>query len=495
MAILIPTKRIYNIENNKLYDNSIERVDIETSAIVATAEEDVFANTQTASATHLDFENNAIRHYSQASGYGFIVGAYISLKPQYFRNVTLEIPKYTKDKQVKEVTRVSAVIKQKKTTYTTTGHVTNNQVVIDSDIYSSQEDFTQSELIQPPTEYTQRFENLVATTASITNEFSNETTIQNFTVVGETESHITVSFTLLVGYELTTLGGTIGGAGDPSTSSWLSGERTRYSATTVEFTIYANVVGTKTEVETIKYPENTSKKVFLVSNNELFQKENLYNNSINGQERIANQILSQYRNGKESVVLKCSINDYYEYDYQAENYQGALAISPTRENLPMSFKMYDEIVVMKMVMTTNGNFAERPLSKYKDGSAKVFTIQKIEYENNGVVFQILHAQEKKQTQSETILQFSVIEANRGSKTYSYESGSNWREWVQSTYNKGSYYIGKLDFAGNILKRIDNLLYRVVYSNQGSIIPVTISNLIQETEVYTLEYLPQDNFGV
>lgn len=113
--------------------------------------------------------------------------------------------------------------------------------------------------------------------------------------------------------------------------------------------------------------------------NELLQVGTL----INGEKAtnyLATQILTAYKNGKETATLLCGINDYFD-----EN--GNKIISTDTER--MSFRMYDEVI--PMVFTADG--IDTPMSKRKDGSTKSFIVVGSNIFYDGAVFQELSLQE------------------------------------------------------------------------------------------------------
>lgn len=113
--------------------------------------------------------------------------------------------------------------------------------------------------------------------------------------------------------------------------------------------------------------------------NELLQKDTLI-----GEERISNyisqSILSSYKNGKETATLLCSISDYY-------NEEGEKVISIDSER--MSFRMYDK--VLPMVYSIDKQ--DVPMSKMKNGEPKYFVVIGSEIYYDGAVWQKIYLQE------------------------------------------------------------------------------------------------------
>lgn len=91
---------------------------------------------------------------------------------------------------------------------------------------------------------------------------------------------------------------------------------------------------------------------------------------------------NEYKNGKETITLRCSISEYY-------NEQDKLTISAKDTAFPMCFNLYDE--VMPMVLGLNGK--EKPMSVSQDGTPKKFKVLSVRPFYDGAVWQELLLQE------------------------------------------------------------------------------------------------------
>jgi hypothetical protein len=124
-----------------------------------------------------------------------------------------------------------------------------------------------------------------------------------------------------------------------------------------------------------------------IGNNEFIQYDNEYEledgsfgNALN---YLYNKTLNSYKNGKEIATLRCSISDYYDYE------SGGKAISIDKSTGKMSFELYDQVI--PMVYGANGE--DRPMSLYKDGTPKVFSVLGVRKFYDGAVWQELSLQE------------------------------------------------------------------------------------------------------
>lgn len=96
---------------------------------------------------------------------------------------------------------------------------------------------------------------------------------------------------------------------------------------------------------------------------------------------IKDEIEDEYKNGKETITLRCSINNYYDDE-------GNLAISYNDADKPMIFTTGDIVIPYKR--TNNGNV---PISEKRDGSPKSFRVTGVTLISDGALWQELQLQE------------------------------------------------------------------------------------------------------
>lgn len=111
-----------------------------------------------------------------------------------------------------------------------------------------------------------------------------------------------------------------------------------------------------------------------ISNNQLFQGTNSVSATY-----MFNKTIEQYKSGKENATILCSISDYYDDE-------GNLIIAKNGSTNKISFELYDEVVPM----VNNGT----PLSLSFDGKAKTFALLGSKIYYDGAVWQELSLQEK-----------------------------------------------------------------------------------------------------
>ena len=150
----------------------------------------------------------------------------------------------------------------------------------------------------------------------------------------------------------------------------LSGEYETYTPKHIEITVYGNTIGISLEDGIYEYKVGQNNP-YSFRGNELLQDSatTLSSSSVRVDvaEHLAKSVYSEYKNGKETAVIRCSIP----------------------ENL-LVFNIGDEVI--PMVYGADG--ADRPMSRYKDGADKVFVVVGTKFIYDGAVWQEITLQEK-----------------------------------------------------------------------------------------------------
>lgn len=136
--------------------------------------------------------------------------------------------------------------------------------------------------------------------------------------------------------------------------------------------IYIDQIPTETE----NISNGTGANVYEMSTNEVIQ-NNTKINGVTVGENLSNHILSEYANGKETATLLCEIGEYY-------NENGELEISIKDTEKPMVFEIGQSVI--PYVPSVNG---EEPMSRYSNGDPKKFIITGIQFIEDGAVWQKL----------------------------------------------------------------------------------------------------------
>ncbi len=140
-----------------------------------------------------------------------------------------------------------------------------------------------------------------------------------------------------------------------------------------------NIFGNSYTKEQQNIAFGNTEKEFSLNSNELSQAENIYDTQ-SLTNYVANNILTKYSNGKETATLLCDIDNYY-------NENGVKIIDLNTNKI--TFAIGD--IVIPMALDENGK--EKPISVYKNGTPKQFKIIKHKISYNGMLFQELQCQE------------------------------------------------------------------------------------------------------
>lgn len=321
MAIIIPSANIFGSPNlYKIKDNYIDKIEVNANSVASNNEYDV--SVQDITITSNFQEDTIIQDYESmietSFGISTISCAYVSLKPIYMLNATINISKNQGNTYISKIYRgvdsenennIKATYYSKKYTGTASAYATKNNIISNTinTLYSDEGDVTTS------------FENPILTNSEGSGEyvatakisFNDTKTNIGSAYFTETPTSFSITLTLLVGYENILLN-----------SSWLyedniqiplSGTCTKYVPQKVEITFYGETLSIDLTETTISLGESNGENPYSIDNNELLQTENYYGSEEqNAIESGYNKTLEIYKNGLESAEITCSISKYYD---------------------------------------------------------------------------------------------------------------------------------------------------------------------------------------
>lgn len=315
MAIKIPSKNIYEIDNPKIRDNIIDNVSVEQTVITPNNEYEVSVYNQAIkngfelykeTTSDILFGQVDITGYAKEFWY-----AYHWISPQYIKNISIEIPKITNNKWISKIYTglkenektpyIGVTVRATKETGTATGTYPLSSKPITN--YTKTEDYTVSIKPQKTYTYTHTISGNVASKSVTTPEkWVNEDNINTASYTDDNDYYYSLNLTILCGYEEIGIGGyTL--YGNPymqtPTSISLSGECEKYTAYQVEITIYGNTIGIDLTDGSVTY--GSGNKPFLLSGNELMQ----YKETINyaNVKRFSHKGAGLTINGNENNLL------------------------------------------------------------------------------------------------------------------------------------------------------------------------------------------------
>lgn len=387
MAIIIPSKHIYEIKNNKIIENRINKVEVNATQVKPFNEFDTVVYSE-----NVDINQNSIVESEEtprlaidtqlgANAYHY---AYV-----YFRNEvkylkhTITLPKVSNNKRVTTLKKVEVSVFGNVTTAKTTGQMlvsSNLNFTLGSINQTARNEKEKTFDWELPETFTSTYNGIPRANASVTG-YSDESSY-SFT---ETDNTYEIELTTLVSYTKETLlgNGQVKPVDGYNTSVAGEGEYAYYEPIQLRISVYGNTTGIELDETNLVFGQG-EKTDFSVSNNELLQTSN-YRKFVdipNSIEYNIGNTMTEYSRGKECATILCSISDYY-------NEQGLKAIDITDEQ-SMLFKEFDEVTPY----IYNARGKDEPMSVNKENVPKTFVVVGVEPFYDGAVWQRLYLVER-----------------------------------------------------------------------------------------------------
>ena len=423
MAIVIPSAKIYEKQNPKVRDNTIERIEVSAKKVVSQNEFDTtvfikeyeqdFINTN-GGFGDLIYGSSVGKEYAgsvYSNGYGVV---YLSLEPYYLpkgdknSKITVAIPKIIENSSINNI-QTGTNINGNKIGFSISyvkysGKAEGNCIVSNDEAtnfnITNLEYLEESNIIKSTSlplnlshSYTWISENVQGQSYTQTvniEEKVNSSLIDNLSTafIYSDDEYFYIDLKLFCAYKRISMGGytppKVGGTPTNNVSVSLSGNVEVYDPVSVELTFKGNKIGIALKNETVYINGETQKKVYGAYGNELMQTSNYWKPTAEKTiQKEFSKTLSSYAKGKETATIRCSIGDYYDYD------SGEKVISVDSLTERMCFRIYDQVIPM----VYNNLGQDEPMSKLKDGSPKVFQVLGRRIFYNGAVWQELYLQE------------------------------------------------------------------------------------------------------
>lgn len=422
MAITIPSKNIYQIDNPKIKDTAIDKVTVGTTVVNEHNEYNttVYRYVDNSSSLKYGFEdwnNSATVNASLGlDAYVHYAGVAVGIRPCYASR-TVYINRIIGNSYISELLlgrndngyaninyRViyNHYVGTAKITVTqypmggdNTDYVKNVELTYGGEFSTSDGQIPQL-TIEKSVEY--KHQNSENITSKANKTISDKTTLLNddiITYIDESIIHCDIN-AILCGVEFYSASQT----GNMSRTAWggnpeattrdlvLTGECEKYDPVEIQITFNGNTIGIDLTDGIISF--GSGNNPFSLDKNEILQ-DSAKVGVKSLAEHISDNILQQYQKGKETATVLCDINDYYEYNASAENNKGEKVISIENSNR-MSFRIHD--IVIPMVRNEDGK--DVPMSRYNNGSPKQFSVLSIKKIYDGATWQRLTLQELSQ---------------------------------------------------------------------------------------------------
>ena len=367
MAIIIPSKNIYEINNQKVVDNEVDNIEVSAKRIEETKDfsVNVYNNdfdvvTYQHGAETSDIHEEYRPHTHAPTSYCAVSGVF---KPFYV-DIDVVVNKQIGNKIITQIktgedkTDETANIKYttaciKKSAPISARYHTSESGRHDpsfTNIQYTYLDDGEEGVFNLPKTITVQHNYSDISLSEITVNLNDETNLKDIggTIkITETNDYFSFTCHLLCGEEIYELKGDA--VGPPTNRSTASGTATIYIPQKISLTVYGNTIGIDLQDETVKIGDG--QHVYSFSGNELMQTSNTL--SI---ENKYNVVLREWENGKEIATIKCAVDKYGD------------SIDPSTSN--MTFHIGDTVI--PYIMGADGN--DKPMSLYVDKTPKEFVV-------------------------------------------------------------------------------------------------------------------------
>jgi hypothetical protein len=399
MAILIPSKNIYDMDNPKVRDNFIDSVSVEETEILPNNQYEISVYNETfrniskyLGDTQLDGDMAYYKVGTTIGGVSIYDYAYAicQITPSYC-DIDVNIPILSqlsyisklilgKDKEDNSNIKISLIGTKTVSDVSATYDITNKKL----------DDITHLSYVKEVDDGYIEIPNYVE--AETTNDYSlgyikaykkieledkSNINDENISTIKNDTFNIPLSY-LLCGLTSYSLGATFDGQTEDLTIISVTGKEEVYTVKEVQISIYGNTIGISLQNGTVPYGDGNNPST--LQGNELLQDSGkTYGKSIS--QYLADNILTNYYRGKETATILCSISNYYGTD-------GNKAISIDNDIEKGVFEMGD--IVIPKVYKNEGDVY---MSTNSDGSPKEFQVCGVRFYYDGAVWQELSLQE------------------------------------------------------------------------------------------------------
>ena len=330
MAIIIPSKNIYGINNQKVVDNEVDNIEVSAKRIEETKDYSVnvynndfdvvtYQHGAETSDIHEEYRlhTQAPTSYCAVSGVfkPFYVDIDVVVNKQIGNKIITQI-KTGEDKtdETANIKYSTACIKKSapiSATYNTSESGRHDPSF--ANIQYTYPDDGEEGVFNLPKTITVQHNYSDISLSEITVNLNDETNLKDIgrTIkITETNDYFSFRCHLLCGEEIYELKGDA--VGPPTNRSTASGTATIYIPQKISLTVYGNTIGIDLQDETVKIGDG--QHVYSFSGNELMQTSN----DVTIEESY-NEIIKNWRDGKECATIKCGMVDYYQ-SVKQENY-------------------------------------------------------------------------------------------------------------------------------------------------------------------------------
>lgn len=382
MPIIIPSKNIYNKKNPKVRNNLLQAIEVNAKKVIDDRQYNIVVYRKTVDSPTNSVNISDINDREIASHYDTVIGSttyfYRAISCAEIRNIkvwkgTIQVPVLLVNKYVSKLTlgkegiNYSLIGNVKKGTITATA----KSPEVGMNVSISNEKKSQ------PTEYNENVtyflpnlplknEVYYQSGAGSKTSLTSEVTLQEYEEKKNIEQIKTATPIKINGIDYLQFDVSILYSFEKVFYSWsgyhsigtetyestypLTGNYEEYECSKIEISLYGNTIGIDLQDESIIYGDPNSPNIISIDGNELLQTENYLgeDTSIYALEWFGTTTLPEYKNGKETATILCSISDYYDHI-------GKIAISPESNHNIIPFPYINKSATIDGVTFTVNN--------------------------------------------------------------------------------------------------------------------------------------------
>lgn len=336
MAIIIPSKHIYAVDNQKVIDNQVDKIEVQTYAPqIISATENVYNDRVFVPSWFEGNTQSEHASYSIGGSSTYKLALVISVVP-YYTTRTFLIPKSIANSRIVELFVGEDKEGNANIKYSLFGDikkgVAHGEYIYNSLLTVSWDIDAPTDIITTENNYV--ISNIISYSAKALNEEHDLTlnlkddtsTIKTAKIKEETDNAFTIELTVLSGIKINKLAGSHHFR-DGETNNYpygldMVGEYDEYFPKRIDVSFYGNSITLNLE-EDILTINASGEHITSFSGNELMQTTNTPN-----VDESYLEVISQYKNGRECATIRCGIENYYGVDKIDIKIVGYQSLSP-----------------------------------------------------------------------------------------------------------------------------------------------------------------------
>ena len=295
MAIVIPSKHIYDKDNNKIRDNKIDRIEVNATEI--TPDNEYETSVYNEQFLDLMLQSEEKENEDLKAVFTGITGeflcSYVGCNSQKYNEVKIYIPKIKNNSYIKKLllglndngeqniktvfigTKKEGVSRSIFHSYIQSNELVVTKGNIQYDYEQNQPSITLNERYYIPNTIHYTYNSNAPTATIKTINFGNLSTVSFKEEIINNIEYYTLNLKIFCGMKIVYMGG-LGNYNKNNGDFIVDGTYEEYTPTSIEITVYGNTIGIDLTDKTVYIPDESGDKPFSIEGNELMQTSNYY---------------------------------------------------------------------------------------------------------------------------------------------------------------------------------------------------------------------------